>query len=372
MQPLWTPDRYEQVLPDPTSVHPPETSSQLAKDAVLYDHRADVANQWKLHAGLLPGASAFRHTGWQSTRVAIAQAFLNLFYPQARLDRFATCGDHAYVLRRIDQPTVVRVAGSACRDRWCLPCARDRARTIAANLVEYTAGQTLRFLTVTLKHSDDALASQLDRLSQSFSKLRRHKDWISRVNGGVVMIEPRYNELTCEWHPHLHCIVEGSYFPQRVLRRLWHKITGDSYIVDIRLVRGGAEVHRYVSKYVSKPWSGPVARNDAALIELIGALGGRRLCTTYGNWRGFCLTEAPPGDAWENLGSLDEWLRKAKAGDAEAIEVLSHLDGQAVSTALLALPEQTGNRDPPADDISWHRQFDMYDIYDGSRWDRKI
>ena len=357
---------------DTTSVHPLETSSQYPEKPFAYRRQRDLEDLRGLYGGLQPGASAFRHSGWQSSRIVIAQAFLNLGYSRGRVDNFAGCGDQAYVLRRIDDPTVVRVAGSACHDRWCLPCARDRARTIAANLIDYTAGQTLRMLTLTLKHSDTPLAQQLERLHHSFTRLRRTGEWNKRVNGGAVMLEVRYDEQTSEWHPHLHCIIEGTYFPHRILKKLWHKITGDSYIVDIRPVRGEAEVFRYVSKYVSKPWTGALIRDYAMLEELIQALHSRRLCTTYGNWRGFSLTEMPPGDAWENIGSLDEWLRKAKAGDTEAIELLSHLDSQAVNTAVLALPEQPSNRGPPPVEMSWHRQYDMFDLYDKSRRDRKI
>lgn len=352
---------------DPTSVHPLESSSQWPEKPFSYARTRTLNDVWRLHAGLMPGASAFRHSGWQSDRRTIVQAFLDIGYDDDRVNRFADCGDQAYVLRRIDDPTVVRVAGSACHDRWCLPCARDRARTIAANLIDHTEGLTLRFLTLTLKHSDTPLSDQLQRLGKAFAGLRRSAAWRKRVQGGAAMIECRYDDLTRQWHPHLHCVIEGSFFPQPVIRRLWHKITGDSYIVDIRLARGHAELHRYVSKYVTKPWTGAVIREPARLHELIQALAGRRLCTTYGTWRGFCLTEMPPGDAWENLGALDEWLRKAKAGDAEAVEILSHLDDRAVGHALLALPEQPPNKSPPRDDLSWHRQYDMFDLYDAGR-----
>jgi hypothetical protein len=279
------------------------------------------------------------------------------------MDSFASCGDRAFLLRRIDQPDLVRVAGSACRDRWCVPCSRDRARTIAANLIQYTAGLKLRFLTLTLKHRDALLSEQLARLHNSFERLRRTKTWVRHVKGGAVMLEVTYDPLHGLWHPHLHVLFEGSYFPHDCLRDMWHRITGDSYIVDIRPVDGPAHVHRYIAKYVAKPCSSEIVRHDTVLDEFLQALHGKRLCATFGVWRGFQLCESPPSDRWENLGSLDEWLRRARAGDAEAIETLSHLDAQAVRNATAALPEEAGPaRDPPLP-LDWHKQYDMYDLY---------
>jgi hypothetical protein len=55
-----------------------------------------------------------------------------------------------------------------------------------------------------------------------------------RVRGGFYAIEPIHKGRG--WHVHIHAILDADYLPQAELSRLWHEITGDAYIVDIRRV----------------------------------------------------------------------------------------------------------------------------------------
>lgn len=301
------------------------------------------------------GSETFRHSGWSDHRSRVLDAFMRCGKSNGRIERFCTCGDQAYLIRRIDDPTCVRVAGSGCHDRWCLPCARDRSRAISANLLHATKGKRLRFITLTLHHRDTSLSGELDRLMHSFANLRRTRLWRKTVDGGVAVVEVQRSKTHPRWHPHLHIICEGTYLPQPRLKALWHSITGDSYIVDIRRVDNDAMLANYVTKYVTKPWSGDVIRSDHLLDEVITAMDGRRLVTTFGSWRGIPLTIIPLSDAWENLGSLDDWLYKAKQGDAEARQLLSRLDPALVLLALEATPyDPPKARDPPEQMHLWH------------------
>lgn len=357
------PPRNDIRPPTCTSVHPSETTRLLPPAELIPPLGCREDQLQRLLDGLLPGPVAFRHSGWASQRFRICKAMVRMGYSQGRIQRFASCGDRAYVLRRIDDPECVRVAGSACRDRWCVPCARDRARTIAANLIQYTAGLKLRFLTLTLKHSPALLSEQLARLHAHFERLRRQEHWKKHVKGGAAMIEVTYDKLHGLWHPHLHILFEGTYLPHQKLRTMWHKITADSYIVDVRAVNDASAVHRYVSKYVSKPMSGDVVRSDRVLDDFLQAMQGKRLCATFGTWAGFKLCDIAVTDRWENLGSLDEWLRKKRAGDIEAIELLSHLDSTAVQHAIDKLPAAAEKPRGPPEQWEWHRQFDMFDLF---------
>jgi len=351
-----------------TFLDPPEITLQFAPAIPSTGPLRQPGDIDKLLAGELTSPVVFRHSGWQPMRRRILRAMAEQGYSTDRLLRFARCGNRAYVMCRTDNPTIVRVAGSCCRDRWCQPCARDRARTIAANLLEYTAGRQLRFLTLTLKHQPISLSEQLDRLCFCFTALRRTKFWKAAVKGGCHMIEITRNATTATWHPHLHIIIEGSYLPHQRIRNQWLKITGDSHIVDIRAVKDHREVHRYISKYVTKPWSGDTAREPSILAETMRALDGKRLCNTFGTWRDLALTDVPVSDAWENLGSLDDFLRRARAGEELAIEVLSHLEHTAVQAAMARLPiEPESHHDPPTD-LDWHRQYDFFDRFEPSGW----
>lgn len=349
--------------PPDAFLDPPEITMQPdGRTTVAQWQRSPVELQKLLDRGYA-GPVAFRHTGWKPMRRRILAALAQTGCAFDRLQRFVRCGSQAYVYRLIDEPTTVRVGGSACRDRWCQPCARDRARTIAANLIEHTAGRQLRFVTLTLKHTDTSLSEQLDRLHACFTALRRKKFWQQRVAGGCAITELTRNEATGQWHPHLHLIVEGLYLPHAQLRHHWHAITQDSYIVDIRAVRATDEVHRYVTKYITKPWTGDTARDPHILYETITALDGKRLCNTFGTWRSMQLTDEPVSGAWERLGTLDDYLRRARDGDTDAIETLSHLHQTAVQAALAVLPTVIETERAPPPTIEWHRQYDMFDLY---------
>ena len=107
-----------------------------------------------------------------------------------------------------------------------------------------------------------------------------------------------------------------------LLREAWLSATGDSSIVDIRMVRSASHIHKYVAKYVSKPCSRDVIDRPGQLDELIAATHKRRMVITYGSWRGIRLTQTAGDHDWELLGSLDDVARQAYHGDAESIRAL--------------------------------------------------
>lgn len=55
---------------------------------------------------------------------------------------------------------------------------------------------------------------------------------------------------------HQHILIDCDYIPQHTLSEEWHTVTGDSFIVDIRLVdttkEGLAAAARYIAKYLGK------------------------------------------------------------------------------------------------------------------------
>ena len=324
----------------PTSVHPPE---------LFRRHRTcDLSELFNLSE---TASGNFRHSGWADQRARMLDALMDAGYDCSRLYRFTHCGDDAFVIRARDNPDNIRVAGSACHDRWCLPCARDRSRTIAANLLSLTNGKKLRLLTLTLHHNPVPLWQELDRLQACFTQLRRSKFWKACVQGGVALIEVARGVTRSDWHPHLHVIFEGVYMPQKVLSNIWRAITGDSYIVDIRAIESEAMLINYVTKYVSKPWTGAVERSPVLMLEVVRAMEGRRLCTTFGSWRGMPLTVKPISDEWEVLGSLSDYLYRAKAGDSEARATLSRLDPTVIEQCLGLLSEPSPEPRPPPKEL---------------------
>ena len=245
----------------------------------------------------------------------------SVFRETKRLSRFLSCGDAAWVYRSASQPAKVKVCSDTCRDRWCRACQRDRSRIIASNLRRRLEGLEVKMITLTLKHRDQALRHQVDRLIEHFRTLRRNPLWKKAIEGGVAFIEVKYNPATDLWHPHVHILCTGTWIKQSDLADTWYAITGDSFNVDIRLVRDLDRVAYYVVKYASKPIATVLYRHPRRLREAIIALQGRHLCMTFGTFRGWKLTHTGDADDWVLLGTLESFIRRAHDGDCEAIAV---------------------------------------------------
>lgn len=205
----------------------------------------------------------------------------------------------------------------------CVVCCGERSAAFAERLAQHIAGKVTRFITLTLRHSNTPLSAQLDRLYRSFAALRRRKDLKCVFEGGAAFLEVKLSRDGGSWHPHLHIITEGSFIEQKALSRAWHEVTGDSSIVDIRRVKENGDVARYVCKYVTKPADATIFSDTARLDEFICSISGRRLCLTFGRWRGFKLDADPMTDVkWITIGSVETLKGRANDGDISAIRFL--------------------------------------------------
>jgi len=245
----------------------------------------------------------------------------------SRLERFDGCGRYAWVLVATDQPTRYTISASLCHDRFCVPCAAARGRQIAAALAERSRGRRILFVTLTLRSTPGDLAGQLKRLYASFTKLRRVPLWRTTIRGGAAVCEVTYNASRQAWHPHLHVIAEGSWLPQSDLKSHWHRITGDSYVVDIRLAKTTDTLAGYVAKYLTKPIAASYANRPDQLTEAVAAFKGRRLALTFGTWRGAPLTLDIDDTDWRPVAPLAEILAAAADPLSYANQILKALKG---------------------------------------------
>lgn len=78
---------------------------------------------------------------------------------------------------------------------------------------------------------------------------------------------------------HAHAIVYGPYIAQKKLSESWRKMTGDSFIVDIRAIRSPQKAARYVLKYISKP---PQTDSLKAVADYAAIIKGTRRIRTGG------------------------------------------------------------------------------------------
>lgn len=308
-----------------TQVHPPETIAQDFNE----DTRTGVEefNEWSSHS--LPSddlGQVFKHSGWAKNRKRVYQALIRTEQTLARRLDFAECGRHAYVLRSVDDPELYVLGGSACKDRFCLPCAQARARVIAVNVQQHIGKKQARFLTLTLRSTTESLAELLTKLTRDFASLRRTKLWRSKVTGGVAFLEVKWFEPTQRWHPHLHCLLQGRYLPKEDLSKLWKKITRTSFIIDIRIAEDNHHVTNYIVNYATKALDNAVVREPDRLDEALEAMKGKRLCATFGSWRGVNLTDKPESGSWIQLGTLFEVKQHAEAGWPSAMAALDALE----------------------------------------------
>lgn len=228
-----------------------------------------------------------------------------------------------------------------------MPCARDRSAVIVHNVLERIGDNPVRFVTLTLKADGEPLEHSVRRLSKSFSALRRRAIWKNNVTGGVAFTEVHWSKNGQRWHPHLHCLVQGRFIPKAELAAAWLDITGDSRIIDLRLVKTAKHLAHYVTKYASKPLNSSFILEPELLDEAIRALHGKRLCVTFGRWQGVQLTTAPSEDEWENLGDFETFLYRAARGDEIAIAIVEQVAPKqadeliALATAARPPPEPT-------------------------------
>lgn len=198
-----------------------------------------------------------------------------------RRQRLADCGSHGRIYIEGDPPEV-RLWVHRCGDRLCPLCARYRARQVARSIrAVLKTGGIWRHLTLTLQtFPGGSLSSALIHLRESYRKLRRCDGWQSHVRGGVYCIEVTRNKSDGRWHPHLHILYRGVFWPQREVSQAWDLATRGSPVVWIN--QAGDRHALYLAKYVGKPpdmctWPGE------AIIEYAHATHGTRMVQSFGN-----------------------------------------------------------------------------------------
>lgn len=144
----------------------------------------------------------------------------------------------------------------------------------------------------------------------------------SSGSGGLSVLEVGRN-----FNVHAHILVYGRYYPQAYLSEIWGKINhGESYVVDVRRVKGSAEsAFRYLTKYIKKPckFDNPI---DYAVY--LKALKGIRRVHSFGIFYGLApverniLMKCPDcgerlifdSDFYFNIGKLETQFLKYSLG----------------------------------------------------------
>ena len=291
-----------------TTVQPTKRSRLLGEDGLPVD----------------PGVS-FRHSGWAPRRKCVTEAMAGIEDSEQRQARFDGCGSHAWILESVDDPGHYKVACNRCRDRFCLPCSRDRSRHIASVVGEFACDREVRMITLTIRQSDRDLRSDVDHLFASFTKLRRRKIWTRGQQGGIYFLEVKRRKSSAGWHTHMHVLTEGFWIDRKELSKAWLTVTGDSMIVDIRLCETTNEAARYAAKYAGKAVHGNCYHDATLLRTAMIAVKGRRYVGKFGTWKDLDLDSETDDGEWRPVDSLERLLRRIDDGDATAAAVLNAL-----------------------------------------------
>lgn len=269
----------------------------------------------------------------------------------SRTAAFARCGSEPIVMRSRTDPGTYMLCRARCHDRLCRPCALIRGRRIAAKLAAKLSDHPYKLITLTLAHSHTRLGEQLDRLLRSWRLLRGTPLWRRKVRGSLGVVEITWSTERREWHPHLHIIADAAYIPQHQLRDQWHDVTGDSHIVDIRLIRDVRQVVTYVTQYVTKIIPRSIVDDPGALGEIITDLRGRRTIIPTGRWLRWRLLSDPEEKEWEYYGTLDAIRYWATQDDALAAAVLAAIESlDPDDEPIITVPDPPPRPDRLSDD----------------------
>ena len=297
-------------------------------------HKKTPGNPSNLADGEFTGAHEARLLGERIARYGVAHARSQAMLEHLReapshasiktAAGLATCGNYLHFREYFTVGKVRLHSASFCRQHLVCPlCAiRRGAKALGAYLTRWQVLQQDRpdlrpyLLTLTVKNGDD-LEERQAHLSKSLRKLLTHR---RHFNGGI----PRapWTELckaegavyTLEltnkgkgWHPHCHMIVLATSQPSQTdLSAEWHKITGDSMVVDCRPILGDpVEGFMEVFKYAVKFSDLTLAVNwHAAQI-----LKGKRLLNSLGLFRGVDIPESMLDEPLDGLPYLDRFYR---------------------------------------------------------------
>lgn len=294
-----------------------------------------------------PPEQAFRFKNTPSTRQALLEVLDDLDLSPAQRSRFEQCGSDAWIQRE-QLSGRLRVSSKTCKLRFCPACRAKLAKVTrkrvdgALRTHKVTAW---RFVTLTLRHSKKPLREQLQHLRQSFRRLRQRKQWKAHVQGGIAVIELTRNRKKDTWHPHLHCVVAGTYFPQPKLATEWLIASRTSCIVDIRSVWTIEGATDYLCKYLTKSPLPSFVDDKEALVEYVNDTKRGHMLITFGDVKAPKPAEPDdkPSELWEPMCSLAQAINAAKSGNEFYLRLLRSLTASDEPDA----PDQTETEHPP-------------------------
>jgi len=202
------------------------------------------------------------------------------------------CCTKSMVLKCFEDPTKTHpVTVHHCHQPGCAYCAAQRSRRLVKATEERIAlserridaapggGRSIKFMTLT--HFDrvgELPRPARARLQRSIRLFRRTPEFKQNVFGGQTHYETTYNAERNSYHSHAHLLLDCKYWDKGEIQRAWQRVTGDSYVVDIREATKGAvlEACKYALKSIDFP--------PSQLVEYLRSMRGVRMVSTFGEW----------------------------------------------------------------------------------------
>lgn len=255
---------------------------------------------------------------------------------KSRARKIRSCSSHILVLHNL-RTDKLRLGTNACEHRMCPRCSKALRMELALRVEKWVGkpkAKTLRFITLTLKATNEPLKEQLTHLQASFRRLRQTTLWKNSQTKGKAFIEVTWNAQTHQWHPHLHILSFGRFILQHRLADVWQQCSGGSRIVDVRMIHTSTKASRYVSKYVGKA---PNLTEEKLALDLTReyyeATRDRKMILSFGDAGPLPeLTDDDDPDplyrSWLVIGTLEAFQKYAAAGSAFHQHILRRLSDQ--------------------------------------------
>lgn len=232
-------------------------------------------------------------------RVQIAQGLIGYGYLK-EADRFCNCGRRVHKFRPEGMPVAYGIK-ETCKSRICDRCAesmfrrfRDKGLDIISTLPR-DGKRRVVFLTLTFKTRplSKAYIRGCEKSVRKFVNVF-YGLWLHRYNKKTGRHSKTKNKVSCgavgvlEIGPsdnvHFHLLAYGYFHPIKFMSKIWTRITGDSYRIDVREVSQSTKdsprlAISYILKYIRKPPRFESPGDYAAYLDL---LKGIRRLHTYG------------------------------------------------------------------------------------------
>lgn len=252
----------------------------------------------------------------------------------------------------------LRVCMMRCRHRLCPTCGRLRCHRVSEAITEAVKRMNApRLITLTQIADDSTWKRKYSELMDAFRRLRTRSAWKTRVTSGIYAVETTFNASTQRWHVHVHVVVDGEFFPQKLLSDEWFAASNGSKIVDIRAIHDRSKAAAYVAKYVGKP-AQPEAWPSDRICEYARDSRGVRTWHTFGKLHGARLRDELPSDhadVKEVLCGTQRLLAAARRGDSNARKacvLLSKLGPTAAKALGVEVTEA----------LLWYRPLETHEV----------